>query len=124
MVETQRQLGLPVSLEISENYLAGKPPTQVVSRELFYIAQEAVVNAVKHASASKIEISLLRSEDKVRLAVRNDGRGFDVASMLTGRETRGMGIMQARASRIDGKLTISSNPGTGTEVAVSVETIP
>lgn len=50
----------------------------LVSRELFYIAQEAVVNAVKHAQASQIVVDLSRPDETVRLTIRDNGRGFDL----------------------------------------------
>ncbi len=121
MLETQRQLGLPVSLEVDRSYTDGEPPSTLVSRELFYIAQEATVNALKHASPSRVEISLSRPDGKVQLRIHNDGRAFDVAPALVGREAHGMGIMQARANRIGGRLTITSTPATGTEVTVSID---
>jgi two-component system nitrate/nitrite sensor histidine kinase NarX len=121
MVETQRQLGLPVSLNITEDYADGESLSTLISRELFYIAQEAVVNALKHAAPSRVEISLARPDGQTQLRIWNDGRTFDVASVLVGRETHGMGIMQARANRIGGQLTISSDPDSGTEVTVRLD---
>jgi signal transduction histidine kinase len=122
MVETQRQLGLPVSLEIAASYTDGEPLSPFVSRELFYIAQEAVVNALKHATPSRVEISLTRPNSRqVQLRIWNNGRAFDVAPNLIGREAHGMGIMQARANRIGGQLTIHSHPDSGTEVTVHLD---
>ncbi len=121
MLETQRQLALPVFLEVDPSYADGEPLSALVSRELFYIAQEAVVNALKHASPNRVRISLARPHGQVQLRIHNDGRAFDVAPTLTGREAHGMGIMQARANRIGGRLMITSTPDSGTEVKVSLD---
>lgn len=121
MMETQRQLGFPVSLTISDDYADGAQLSPLVSRELFYIAQEAVVNALKHASPKSIKISLSRPGGKVALHIWNDGRVFHVPPTQVGRETRGMGIMQARADRIGGQLTILSDEQIGTEVSIEID---
>ena len=54
MVANQQELGLPVSLYIAEDYLTGGHLLSLLERELFYIAQEAVVNALKHGQANHI----------------------------------------------------------------------
>lgn len=120
MVEAQRRLGLPVSLHIADGHPGGEPRSPLTDRELFYIAQEAVVNAVKHAHADRIAVSLSQSGGVARLVVQDNGQGFDVEAMSEGRERRGMGIMHARASRIGGRLSLRSSPGQGTEVIVEV----
>ncbi|NIS79996.1 MAG: hypothetical protein GTO14_07270 [Anaerolineales bacterium] len=121
MVDAQRELGVMVSLDIAEDYLKSGRLSPLIERELFYIAQEAVVNASKHAEADTIRVILSRSNNTLVLAIRDNGRGFNVAAAVEGRETRGMGIMQARANRIGGKLTLTSEPGQLTEVLVEVK---
>lgn len=121
MVANQRELDLPVSLEITESYLAGGRLSSLLERELFYIAQEAVLNASKYAQADHIQVSLSETNGIVILAVRDDGKGFDLASMQERREIHGSGIMQARTNRIGGKLTMESDLGRGTEIVVEVE---
>jgi len=121
MVNTQRELGLPVSLHFADDFLAGGRLSPLVERELFYIAQEAVMNASKHAGATSIQVSLSRPNGAVLLVVRDDGKGFETSAALKDRETHGMGIMQARANRIGGKLTVISSPDKGTEVLVKVK---
>ncbi len=121
MVANQQELGLPVSLHIAEDYLAGGRLLSLLERELFYIAQEAVVNALKHAQANHIHVSLSQTNGTVTLAIRDDGKGFDVSKLIDGRETHGMGIMQARTNRIGGRFTVESESDRGTEILVEVE---
>jgi signal transduction histidine kinase len=80
----------------------------------YRIAEEALTNVAKHAKASKVTLHLdsLR-EGWLRLAVRDDGQGFDVGSASCG---LGMGTMQDYAEAVDGECCVRSDPGGGTEV--------
>ncbi len=78
---------------------------------LFYIAQEALYNAVKHSGAPEIVVSLAAEGIDLVLEVRDDGAGkFEVPD-----ETRGLGIriMRYRSGLIGGSLTFESAPGGG-----------
>jgi signal transduction histidine kinase len=81
---------------------------------LYYIAQEAVLNAAKHGKAAHVVISLRRANDRFALSVQDDGAGFD----LPGTSGTGMGIriMRYRARVIGATLGLKSKPGQGTQV--------
>jgi PAS domain S-box-containing protein len=81
---------------------------------LYYIVQEAVLNAAKHGKAANIEISLANSNERLALTVKDDGAGFQVSG-VTG---AGMGIriMRYRARVIGAILDLKSQPGHGTQV--------
>ncbi len=85
---------------------------------LYRIAQEAVNNALKHAKPRNIGISLNQKHGRVRLCVRDDGRGTG----LIGPRRRGLGlhIMQYRAGLVRGTLTLRPRPTGGTEVVCTV----
>lgn len=90
-----------------------KDPT--VALHLYYIAQEAILNAVKHGKPRRIEVNLTASNgDGGTLSVRNDGTPLAAAPA----QDRGMGIriMKYRARMIGATLSIQSPPGGGTEV--------
>jgi signal transduction histidine kinase len=89
-----------------------------VEEELYRIAQEALNNALKHARASRVELSIRAVEDGVTLQVTDDGRGFDLASAG---DRGGLGLvgMHERAARIGARLDVRSAPGEGTAVTVS-----
>jgi signal transduction histidine kinase len=91
-----------------------------VEEELYWIAQEALNNVVKHAQAKKVTVHLLFDEKSVCLEVRDDGVGFEPAKA---RQSGGMGlrVMEERAERINGMLEIESAPGTGTTLRVTGE---
>jgi len=86
-----------------------------VEGELFRIVNEAVTNAIKHASARSIVVELSSDESSVRIGVRDDGVGFDPATVRHG---VGSGSMRERAERIGAVVTVATEPGTGTEVLV------
>lgn len=92
---------------------------------IFRIVQEACTNARKHAMASGIEVTLSISPRRITATVSDDGRGFDVASAeAEARRTNHLGLtsMRERAALSGAMLDISSIPGHGTQVRVSLTT--
>ncbi len=87
---------------------------------LYYIAQEALNNIMKHADAKSVTIFLKNRKTSVTLEVVDDGHGFDPKA--TGKGGMGLRIMQERATKADGQLTIKSTPGKGTKVIVKIGT--
>jgi signal transduction histidine kinase len=91
-------------------------PDDSTATHLFHIAQQALGNALEHAEASRIEISLQQSPGLLTLEVRDDGRGM--AGRPRNAEGAGLRIMQHRAGLCSANLEISSEPGGGTRVRV------
>jgi len=87
-------------------------PDQAVAMHLYHVAQEAVSNAVRHAKAKQIVISLRKVDAGIELQVRDNGRGLPSPS----RRRKGMGleIMKHRASVIGASITISRARNGGT----------
>jgi PAS domain S-box-containing protein len=85
-----------------------------VGLHLYYIAQEAVLNAAKHGKAKNVVISLTHIGDRFSLAVKDDGPGFP----WPGTHLAGMGIriMHYRAKVIGATLDLKSQAGHGTQV--------
>ena len=81
---------------------------------LYYIAQEALLNAVKHGKAANVSISLEDQYSHFALRVQDDGQGFS----LPGSSRTGMGIriMRYRAAVIGATLDLKSEPGRGTRM--------
>lgn len=85
----------------------------------FRIAQEALTNALRHAHAKNVHIALSLQDNTLRLAVRDDGIGFDAAAARVRAERSGsLGLlgMHERASLAGGTLSLLSAPDRGTEV--------
>jgi two-component system nitrate/nitrite sensor histidine kinase NarX len=83
----------------------------------FYrIAQEALANVARHASASNVVIRIRCVHGGANLVIRDDGRGFDPGAV--GADHMGLSIMQERASAVGAFLAVRSSPGQGTSVTL------
>ena len=82
---------------------------------LFRIAQESLSNVARHAHASRVEVHLVHRGDEVRLAVSDDGRGFDPAGPRR-EDAFGMLGLRERAYLVNGTLSVDSAPGRGTRI--------
>jgi len=94
-----------------------------VETACFRICQEAVTNVLKHAGASRIDVSIGVEDGAARLTIADDGRGFDVeeAHERTRRQpSLGLIGMEERATLLGGSLDVVSRPGAGTEIRVSL----
>ena len=90
---------------------------------LFYIVEEAVNNARKHAQATLITVRLSRTKDAVHLVVQDNGVGFDKSAVFGNYEKRGslgMVNLRERAEMVDGEITLETAPGQGTKVSIIV----
>jgi signal transduction histidine kinase len=94
-----------------------------VATALFRIAQEALTNVRRHADASEVLITLERKASVLRLTVRDDGCGFDVAALRNG-PSHGLRGMRERARGLGDTLRIDSNPGDGTCITVELPLVP
>ena len=101
----------------------GKPEPlhPVIRDEVCRIAREAIINAFRHANATKIEVAIEYATRSLGVTVRDDGSGIDAKLLQTGREGHwGLSNMRERAEKIGAKLNVLSRPGAGTEVQLSV----
>ena len=112
----RRRYGFEVGLAIERIALSPE-----MARDLFRIAQEAVVNAGRHAEAKAVSISLRTVGSHVELRVADDGHGFDENGPPTGGDPGHLGLasMRERAELMDGMLEIESSER-GTRVLVLV----
>jgi PAS domain S-box-containing protein len=97
---------------------------------LFEAARELIFNAVKHADACRVRVSLERAGDEqgrfwTRLMVEDEGPGFDPAANGGEASTRGFGLfnLRERAQAIGGELIVDSMPGRPTRVVMSVPVV-
>jgi signal transduction histidine kinase len=106
---------------------AAEPLHPDIDVALLRTAQEALANVAKHASASRVGLTLSYLGDFVRLDVRDDGRGFDPGELdERPGESGGFGLsgMRQRAVSLGGTLEIESEPGSGTAICASVPALP
>jgi signal transduction histidine kinase len=131
--DTVEKLGLLQALEGCATRIANGGPMKVrvqslgdgdprsmaprIADALYRIGQEAIANAVRHADASKMDISLIHEASAWQLLIEDDGQGFPLGEDSAGFGIRGMG---KRAESIGATLDIRSSPGKGTSVQVRV----
>ncbi len=114
----ERRSGLETELKVEGEENSQLPPK--IEDGLYRIAQEALNNALKHAQARHIRVSLRQEPQKVTLEICDDGRGFDLAAV---RDRAGMGLrgMEERVAQLGAHLTIDSQPDQGTKIKVEVQ---
>jgi len=93
----------------------------ILRDDIYRIAREALLNALRHAHANKIEADITYAERLLRLRIRDDGRGIDPKLLDAGRDGHwGLPGMRERAEQIGARLDIWSELGAGTEVDLRI----
>lgn len=85
---------------------------------IYRSAHELVNNALRHAEATHINLQLVQEDDRVSLTVQDDGKGFDPDTTPKG---MGLDSVNNRVASFDGKMSIYSSPGNGTEINIEFQ---
>ncbi|MGH2683920.1 MAG: sensor histidine kinase, partial [Actinomycetota bacterium] len=109
-LEVQKDTGIRMQTRLIDVAMA--PPVQLLC---YHVAREAVMNAIKHAEATTITISLEPMPEGARLSIRDDGVGFD-AEEGEPEGHYGLTMMRERAMVAGGNFRIKSKEGEGTTV--------
>ena len=119
---------------VNEFNQEGQPLTELVTRlsnsvqlpvaqmeQVLRIVKEAMLNARHHAHADHLQVTLMQQGLNLVVMIEDNGQGFDPRAEIPqdNRAHFGLSIMQARANRLGGKINIQSQPGHGTQVALS-----
>jgi signal transduction histidine kinase len=88
---------------------------------VYRIVQECVKNVIKHSKANKLDISIIRDDDGLRVTVEDNGTGFN-KSELEKKSGIGMKNIRARIEYLKGSLDVDTQPGKGTLVAFFIPT--
>jgi signal transduction histidine kinase len=110
-------INIEKDINISEREVSDELKTTI-----FRILQEAMNNIAKHSKAKLVQLSLEKSQNTIELIIRDNGQGFDIKNMMSGKAfEKGFGItsMKERTELSGGTFSISSEPGSGTAVRVS-----
>jgi len=112
-----RGLAVDLRLELGDTRL-----DPLVETAAFRIAQEALWNVVKHAAATRADVVLVLSDGRLRLRVKDNGRGFDIWERSSGSPSGGAGLggMEERATLLGGEVRVTSAPDAGTEVVAEL----
>jgi signal transduction histidine kinase len=113
-----KRSGLAISVEGSTG---GRLPS-AVETTLYRNVQEALNNVTRHAGAKHVTVILTREPRAVHCTIQDDGVGFNVAEVIATRGERGLGHvgMRERLDAVQGTLLITSTPGQGTELVMSI----
>jgi signal transduction histidine kinase len=129
------QFDLPGALLMSSQQITGssnlrvemkaqgrvRPLPEIVEENLLRIAQEALLNVIKHSGATQAEIKLDYGPKSVVLQVKDNGKGFALDHCVGPREGHfGLLGISERAKRLHGEIAFSSMPETGTTVRVQI----
>jgi two-component system sensor histidine kinase DegS len=107
-------------------YVKGEPYSfdSIVQLTLIRVIQEACSNTVKHANASKIDVTISYWKNSIVLEITDDGDGFDKSkipeTVRADNSGFGLSIMKERVYLLSGKLSLESSPGAGCSVIVTV----
>ena len=109
--------GIPVDVTVG---LDAPLPTPI-ENTVYRIAQEALTNAAKHASANKAEVRVTTISHKVICSVRDDGSGFDdTASFRKGRPGLGLSEIRERVGALGGTVQLKLNAKGGTDLTIEI----
>jgi len=89
------------------------------NENLYWIAVEALNNALKHAQTNKVKVFFRCRDGRFEMEIIDKGMGFDIT--LSNGGGMGMRTMRERAELLDGQLSVTSSPGHGTSVLLSAE---
>jgi signal transduction histidine kinase len=105
-----RTAGVPIVIDVDG---VGRLPIEIEAA-IYFVCLEAMQNAAKYAHATELRVALAREGDGIAFSVRDDGVGFDTASISTG---TGLQNMRDRLAAFGGDVGVSSTPGAGTTVS-------
>jgi signal transduction histidine kinase len=111
--EFSHRTGVPVSVTIQSKLDLLPEPVRIC---LYRIIQEALTNCAKHAAAHRVTLTIEVEGDFVCASIQDDGKGFDAEGL----QTQGLGLlgMWERVRALQGQVSVTSQPGTGTLVSL------
>lgn len=120
LVEEYREMsGLKIQLVNKIPMLQMGRFTPEQSTHIYYIAQEALCNAVKHSHASQVNVILESTLTALLMSIKDNGSGFEPVKQGPQHNGKGLGLMKQRAEEAGGRLRIKSK-STGTVVEVNI----
>lgn len=114
--------GIAYSFQI-EGTTVSLPPTSEVA--VYRVTQEALANVRKHAQATKVNVILRFEGDELRVAIRDNGKGFDPSEVLSNARSAGrVGLlgMKDRVETLGGTIAIDAAAGKGTSITITIPT--
>lgn len=112
--------GVEYEINFTHNTTIQIPENADIELILFRLFQETLSNIIKHAEATVIDITLNQVPGLLTLCVKDNGKGFVVEDQLNTSDGMGLSNLGKRAAMMKGTFNITSSPGSGTEILVSI----
>ena len=89
---------------------------------LYRVVQSALANVARHAEASRVEVSIRKHPDLVRMEIKDNGKSFDVERVLRAKNNQRLGLlgMRERVEMVGGDFSVESAPGQGTTIRAEI----
>jgi signal transduction histidine kinase len=113
-----------VTTGIQAAFQVGSGPLNVppaAAQDVLRIVQESLTNVARHADATHVTVRVEARDDRLRVAVQDDGSGFEPDQVVGQPGSYGLRGIKERADHIGGDLQVHSTPGRGTTVALELE---
>lgn len=114
----EQYTGIPCSVKVLGDIVRIEPRAEV---NIYRVVQEALQNCAAHAAATIATVLLAYSPSTLKITISDDGKGFDLKAIESRYQDRlGLLGIEERADSLGGNLKISSNPGVGTRIEMTV----
>ncbi len=119
--EMARELGsrADLTIDIQEKGFSRRLPADIETA-LYRCIQEALTNTVRHASASKVAIEMLKNSNEVSADIQDNGKGFDPGHLKFNSKGVGLAGIRERVKLLGGKLKINAAPGRGVRISILI----
>jgi len=109
---------IPVKFTAPKSFTRLSP---IAELQLLRITQEALTNVRRHSLANEVEVKLKNTSDAIEMMVRDNGQGFNLMDLANAPPGyHGLNIIKERAEGLGGSLNISTAPGKGAELIISL----
>ena len=112
----KEQAGLDVSVTVTGNERRLAPYLEVM---LFRAIQELLGNAARHSQATQVKVMIDMGDDRIRVSVDDNGKGFDSESVLQG-TSLGLKLIRERSEMLGGNFEVDSSAGKGSRISFTV----
>ncbi len=96
-----------------------KPLNHIIETNIYRIMQELLTNILKHSSAKKVAVQLLKTKDEINLVIEDDGKGFNPNDPHL-KKGIGLSNIDSRIKKLNGSWNIDSNKERGTTVIIDI----
>jgi two-component system sensor histidine kinase DegS len=112
----KEQAGLDVSVTVTGNERRLEPYLEIM---LFRAIQELLGNAARHSQGSLVKVNLDLGDERIRVSVDDNGKGFDPEAVQQG-NSLGLKLIRERAEMLGGNFEVDSAPGKGARISFAV----